>query len=431
VRVLGGTQFSCPESITGYTMDNGLTVVAEPIPHVRSVAVGFWILAGSRDEQPHEQGISHLLEHLLFKGTEKRSARQIAETMDQVGGQLNAFTTKEYTCYYARILDEHLPVALDVLGDMIRNPMCREEDIEREKGVILEEIGMYEDAPDELVHDLFVQAVWKNHPLGRSVLGTEETVSALSHRDILRHMAARYAPDNSVMAVAGSFDPAQLTDLLAGAFGSWSARAARGPEGAPVADVATDLRSKDTELVHLCLGGVGLPLEAPGSYALNLLANVLGGGPSSRLFQEVREERGLAYSVFSYASAFRDSGLFVLYCGAGRERIGTAAGVIGAELRRIGREGVSQAELGRAKEQMKSNLTMALESTGARMNRLGRSQLLLGRVVPIDELLHRIQAVTVEEVLGLAARFSDPDKLSLVAIGPQLDELDLRSTFHG
>jgi len=425
---LGGFRLDCPESIDGYVMDNGLTVVAEPIPHVRSVAVGFWILAGSRDEQQSEQGISHFLEHLLFKGTDRRSARQIAETMDQVGGQLNAFTTKEYTCYYARVLDEHLDVAIDVLGDMIRNPTCRAGDIEREKSVILEEIGMYEDAPDELVHDLFAQSIWREHPLGRSVLGTGETIARLQREDILRHMAARYTPDNSVMAVAGSFNPPRLRELLSDAFCSWGATSTRPPETPPVAEVATTMRSKDTELVHMCLGGVGLALEAPGSYSLNLLANILGGGPSSRLFQEVREERGLAYSVFSYASAFRDSGLFVLYCGAGKERIRTAAGVIGAELRRVGREGVSHAELARAKEQMKSNLTMALESTGARMNRLGRSQLLLRRVISLDEMLNRIQAVTVDDVRELAAGFSDLRNLSLVAIGPDLQNLDLRSS---
>ncbi|MDP2871859.1 MAG: pitrilysin family protein [Bacillota bacterium] len=407
-------------------LDNGLTVAAEVVPNVRSVAIGLWVHAGSRDEETHEQGVSHLLEHLMFKGTERRSARELAEVMDHVGGQLNAFTTKEYTSYYVRVLDEHVPVAVDVLSDMIRGSLHREEDIEREKGVIDEEIGMYEDTPDELVHDLFAQAIWRGHPLGRPVLGTRETVCGLTRAGIIGHFEARYVPDNAVLAVAGSFDPPRLFELLEQHLGGWSATGVMPDGTAPRPGVATELVNKDTELVHLCLGGPGLPLEDPGSYGLSIMSNILGGGPSSRLFQEVREERGLAYSVFSYTAAFRDTGLFVIYCGAGPERIRPAVQVIGEQLRLMATEGVSEVELDRAKAQLKSSLTMALESTSARMNRIGRSELLLGRIISIDEVLERVGAVTVADIKRLAAMFCDPGRLTLAAIGPGLEKLDLR-----
>ncbi len=412
-------------------MKNGLTVVAEPMPAVRSVAIGVWILAGSRHEKPEEQGISHFIEHLMFKGTQRRSAREIAEVMDQVGGQLNAFTTKEYTCYHARVLDDHLPLAIDVLADMLRASLLREEDIEREKGVILEEIGMYQDTPDELVHDLFAQALWGKHPLGRSILGTPSTVQSLTQKRIQSYLKSAYTPGGAVVAVAGSFDPQRLLDLLEQSFGSWGGEHLAGGGEPPDTHIATLTQVKETELVHVCIGGKGLPLADEGIYALNIMSNILGGGPSSRLFQEVREERGLAYSVYSYTSAFRDGGVFAVYCGSGPERIGQAVEVIGDELRRIAGEGVGDLELYRAKEQLKSNITMALESTGARMNRIGRSQLLLSQVVPVDEVLKKIQEVGVDHIRALAGRFCDPGRLAVVAIGPAPDRLDLRAALRG
>lgn len=421
---------SCLLGTQVIVLKNGLTVVAEPMPSVRSVAIGVWILAGSRHERPEEQGISHFIEHLMFKGTERRSAREIAEVMDQVGGQLNAFTTKEYTCYHARVLDDHLPLAIDVLSDMLRSSLLRPEDIEREKGVILEEIGMYQDTPDELVHDLFAQALWGEHPLGRSILGKPTTVQALDRDRVTSYLSTAYTPGGAVVAVAGSFDPDRLVDLLEQAFGSWGGE--HTPYGAepPGTHVATLTQAKETELVHVCMGGEGLPLVDDGIYALNIMSNILGGGPSSRLFQEVREERGLAYSVYSYTSAFRDGGVFAVYCGSGPERIGQAVEVIGDQLRRMASEGVGEMELYRAKEQLKSNITMALESTGARMNRIGRSQLLLSQVVPIDEVLLKIQNVSVDHIRKLASRFCDPDRLSVVAIGPAPDKLDLRAALR-
>ncbi len=360
---------SCLSGAQVTVLNNGLTVVAEPMPSVRSVAIGVWMLAGSRHEKPEEQGISHFIEHLMFKGTQRRSAREIAEVMDQVGGQLNAFTTKEYTCYHARVLDDHLPLAIDVLSDMLRASLLREEDIEREKGVILEEIGMYQDTPDEMVHDLFAQALWGEHPLGRSILGTPATVGSLDREKVSSYLSSAYTSGGAVVAVAGSFSPSRLLDLLDKSFGMWGGD--RLPQGGepPGTRVATLTRAKETELVHVCMGGEGLPLADDGIYALNIMSNILGGGPSSRLFQEVREERGLAYSVYSYTSAFRDGGVFAVYCGSGPERIGQAVEVIGDELRRMAHDGVGDLELYRAKEQLKSNITMALESTGARMNR--------------------------------------------------------------
>lgn len=410
-----------------WSLPNGLRVVAEFMPSVRSAAIGVWILAGSRHEPPPVQGISHFVEHLMFKGTGRRSARDIAEVMDEVGGQLNAFTTKEYTCYHARVLDEHLPLAVDVLADMLLGSAFRPEDIEREKGVVLEEIGMYEDAPDELVHDLFAQAIWQDHPLGRSVLGVPGTVRGFGREQIMAYLETAYAPGQAVIAVAGSFDLDRLRDLIWSSFGAWQGPAPLRAESEPSSQVRTLLRPRDGELVHVCLGGGALPLGHPDIYALNIMSNILGGGPSSRLFQEVREERGLAYSVFSYTSSFRDGGVFAVYCGAGPERIGQAMQVVGCELRRFAGCGVTPAELYRAKEQLKSNITMALESTSSRMNRIGRSLLLLNEIVDIDAVLDRVGRVTTDDIQRAAARFCDPGRLSLAAIGPELDRLDLWS----
>jgi len=417
----------CDVGVETWTLPNGVRAVAEYMPSVRSVAIGAWVLAGSRHEPSSVQGITHFVEHLMFKGTARRSARDIAEVMDEVGGQLNAFTTKEYTCFHARVLDQHLPLAADVLSDMLLNSLFRTEDIDREKGVVLEEIGMYEDAPDELVHDLFAQAIWSDHPLGRSVLGVPDTVMCFDRERIIDYLRSAYAPAHAVVAVAGNFDPQSLRGLLEDSFGRWDGpMPARTPAG-PRTHLQTLVRSKETELVHVCLGGEALPLGHPDIYSLSIMSNILGGGPSSRLFQEVREERGLAYSVFSYTSAFRDGGVFAVYCGAGPERIGTAMGVVGNELRRLSGSGVTEVELYRAKEQLKSNITMALESTSARMNRIGRSLLLLDEVVDIDAVLQRIERVSLDDIQRVASRFCDPAMLSLAAIGPQLDRLDLRA----
>ena len=406
-------------------------MVAEAMPAVRSLALGLWVLAGSRHEPEALQGVSHFVEHLMFKGTSRRSAREIAEAMDAVGGQLNAFTSKEYTCYHARVLDEHLALAVDVIADMLMTSLLRADDIERERGVIQEEIGHYEDTPDELVHDLFAQAMWPSHPLGRSVLGTRATVAQLGREEILSYLGSAYGPANTVIAVAGSFDPQELRELLERHFGSW--RGGRGcqEDAVPQSCRSTALRSKDTELLHVCLGGEGLSVGHKDVYALSVLSNILGGGPSSRLFQEVREERGLAYSVFAYNTSFRDSGAFVVYCGAGPERIQAALRVLGGELRKICRSGVDSRELYRAKEQFKSNITMALESSGARMNRLGRAMLLSGKVISIDQVLERIDGIELADISRLAGQFCDPERLTLVAIGPDPDRHDLRGAITG
>jgi predicted Zn-dependent peptidase len=412
-------------------LGNGLTVVTEPMQGVRSVAIGVWVPAGSRHELPEQQGISHFVEHLMFKGTARRSAREIAEVMDQVGGQLNAFTSKEYTCYHARVLDNHLGLAVDVLSDMLLGSLHRDEDVQREKGVILEEIGMYEDTPDELVHDMFAQALWGGHPLGRPVIGSPATVQAINQASLRQYLATAYSPVGAVLAVAGSFDPGQLIGELETAFGPWTGPRVLRCEPKPAPMLTTLSRTKDTELVHVCIGGEGLSLDHDGIYALSIMSNILGGGPSSRLFQAVREERGLAYSVFSYTSAFQDGGVFAIYCGAGPDRICAAVDVIGAELRRLAQDGVAELELYRAKEQLKSNMTMALESSGARMSRIGRSQLLLGRIQAVDEVLERIEGVSCAAISSLASRFCDPGGLTIAAIGPGAEQIDLRGALGG
>jgi len=429
--LLEATDWARLPGIEAFALSNGVRVVAEAMPAVRSVAIGLWVLAGSRHEPEALQGVSHFVEHLMFKGTERRSAREIAEAMDAVGGQLNAFTSKEYTCFHARVLDEHLPLAVDVIADMLLASLLRAEDIERERGVIQEEIGHYEDTPDELVHDLFAQAMWPNHPLGRSVLGTRASIAQLGREDILRYLRSAYAAANTVIAVAGNFNPGELRELLERQFGSWRGGGSSREDAVPQSGRSTALRSKDAELLHVCLGGEGLPVGHKDIYALSVLSNILGGGPSSRLFQEIREERGLAYSVFAYTASYRDSGAFVIYCGAGPERIQAALRVLGGELRKICRSGVDARELSRAKEQFKSNITMALESSGARMNRIGRAVLLSGKAISIDQVLERIDRIELADISRLASQFCDPERLTLAAIGPDPDRHDLRGAITG
>lgn len=404
-----------------HTLPSGLRILVEQIPHVRSVSVGVWVGAGSRFETEDEAGITHLIEHMLFKGTERRTARAIAEEMDAVGGQLNAFTAKEHTCYYARVLDEHFDLALDLLADMLLHSRLDEGELEREQGVIIEEIKMYEDAPDELVHDLFSEAIWPEHPLGRTIVGSVETVKSMRRPDLIMYMDRFYRPANTVIAVAGNVKADDVFRKVGAAFASF--QGGRGSDASvasttpPVTATGRILRAKDTEQVHLCLGGQGTAQEEPDMYPLLVLNTALGGGPSSRLFQEIRETHGLAYSVYSYLSSYRDSGIFTIYAGTGVERCEDVITMMLDELQRLAESGLSDDELQRAKDQMKGQMMLSLESTSNRMSRLGRSELTLGRVLAPSEVLAKIDAVTKEEAAAVAAKmFTQP--LTLTAVGP-------------
>jgi predicted Zn-dependent peptidase len=399
-------------------LPNGLRVLTERIPHVRTVAAGIWVGVGSRHEPPEHHGISHFLEHLFFKGTAGRTALDIAQAVDEIGGQMNAFTDREQTVFYIKVLSAHLDRALEIYADMLLRATLSPDSIERERQVITEEIKSYEDSPDELVQDLFAQTVWNSHPLGRPVIGTLATVGRLQRDDFVAHIARHYRPDNVLLAAAGELDHDQVVRAAERHFGGWEGTAWRIEQPSPRAEAAVALRAKETEQVHLCLGTQGLAQADDGRFVLAVLDHLLGGGMSSRLFQEIREKRGLVYSIASYAAAYRDGGLFVIYAGMSPDAGPEVVRLVLEELDRVRTEPVPDAELRRAKESLKGSLMLGLESTGSRMSMLARSQIYHGRVISLDELLARIDAVTSEDVQRMAEALLRPERLSLAAIGP-------------
>jgi len=412
-------------SVSRTVLPSGLRIVVDEMPAVRSVSVGLWLAAGSRHEPPGRAGISHFLEHLFFKGTQTRSAREIAETIDAVGGHLNAYTSREYTCYYAKVLDEHLPVALDLLSDLVLRPRLAADDIEKERGVILEEIKLYEDTPEDLVHDVLSEGCWPGHSLGRPIQGSVQTVASMSRDDLLAHYRAHYVAPAAVVAVAGNVDARRVTGQVAEAFSPLPAGAPPAADGtSPRFSPGTWVRRKPIEQVHLCLGAPGAPLtNQEESYAAQLLVTILGGGSSSRLFQEIRDERGLAYSVYAYANGYRDAGLVAVYAGTSPGQLHSVLQLMLAELEAVRRDGVRPDELRRARNQLKGNLMLGLESTSSRAAWLGRSELLLGRILTLDEMLGRIDAVTDDDLAAFAGRLV-PVRLGVAAVGP-LDDSGL------
>ena len=357
-----------------FTLKNGVRVVCERIPHVRSVSAGIWVKTGSRNENAKNNGISHFVEHMLFKGTETRSAAQIAECIDNIGGQLNAFTGKECTCFYAKTLDEHIGIALDVLSDMFFNSVFDKRDIALEKQVILEEISMYEDSPEELVHDLLSETVWGGSSVGYPILGTKSSLKNINRRMILEYMDERYVQPNTVISVAGNFEEDRLEALLDKYFGGWEPKNGRDGETRQIEfRPEISIKEKDTEQVHICLGFEGVKTGDDDMYPLLAVNNILGGGMSSRLYQKIREEKGLVYSVYSYPTAYMDTGLFTIYAGMKPENLKEVTNLIEEEVEDIRSNGITQAELERTREQMKGNYILGLESTSSRMNSIGKS----------------------------------------------------------
>lgn len=408
------------------TLANGVRIVTEEIPYVRSVSMGLWVGAGSRDENESNNGIAHFIEHMMFKGTAKRTAKGIAEALDAVGGQLNAFTSKEYTCYYTKVLDEHIDVAVDLLSDMYFNSLFREGDIDKEKNVIIEEIKMYEDTPDELVHDIFTSTLWTGHALGRSVIGTEEIIRTIDREKLLKFRDENYVPDSLVVAVAGNIKHEQIVAKLAPLFGTIKACTRERIYSQPVTECRISTKKKDTEQVHLCVGTPGLPMEHDDIYVLHLINSALGGGISSRLFQEVREERGLAYSIFTYHSSYRDAGLFSIYAGLSRNNLTEVLSLISAELKSVRKEGITAEELARAKEQLKGSVLLGLENVSNRMTRLGKSELSVNRVISVEETVQKINKVGFEDIKRLADIFFRGDNIVIACVGPEVDEKELR-----
>ena len=398
-------------------LDSGLRVVTEAVPAVRSIALGFWIKTGSRNESPAQAGLSHFLEHLLFKGTKRFSSLEIDETFDAMGAEVNAGTGKETTSVYSRFLDRHLEPAFDVLQDMVLRPSY--PDIDSERQVVIEEIAMYEDEPQDKVHDVLATAIFGDHPLGRPVIGRSEVIASVPVPDIAAYHDGHYPPSNIVLAAAGSVEHDRIVALAEGALESAAQTApAAEPDPAP-ADIRPMVRfhAKDTEQYHLCLGGPGLARSDDRRFALRVLDTILGGSTSSRLFQEVREKRGLAYAVYSYSSQFADSGHVGLYVGTRPDNVLEAMDVIGTELRRLVEEGVTEEELERARENVKGRTTLAMESTLARMNRLGNSLLMGVPLLSLDELLAATDAVTIDDVKTLAAELFDPARMSAAGVG--------------
>ncbi|AZK47743.1 M16 family metallopeptidase [Paenibacillus lentus] len=395
-------------------LKNGLRVVMEKIPTFRSVSFGIWVKTGSRNESPDLGGISHFIEHMLFKGTERYDAKEIAEQFDAIGGNVNAFTSKEYTCYYAKVLDEHLPIAVDVLSDMFFRSLFDEEELRKEKNVILEEIAMYEDTPDDMVHDLISEAAYGSHPLALPILGTEEQLQAMEPSHLKAYMREKYTIDNTVISIAGNYDD-NILDLLEEHFGRFSTRGTEGGLTAP--DFLGDIKfhRKKTEQNHICMSFPGLPIGHKHQYAMVLLNNALGGGMSSRLFQEIREKRGLAYSVFSYHSSHADSGLFTVYAGTAPKQTKDVLELTKEILHDVSLNGLTDSELSKGKEQLKGSLILSLESTSSRMNRLGKNELMLGRHYTLDEIISRIEAVTMEDINAvLQGMFKQPYALAMV-----------------
>ncbi len=386
-----------------------------------SAALGFWVNTGSRNETPQEAGISHLIEHMLFKGTNKRSARQIAEAIESLGGRLNAFTSKEYTCFYARVLDEHLDIAVDVLADMFFSSLFRIEDIEREKGVVMEEIRLYEDTPDEIIHDLFAQAIWENHPLGRPVIGTMDSVGRITRDELIDYYRRRYRPDNTVLALAGNISSASAVRMLKPLFESEKAGVATEPGQPPEAGANCKSISKALEQVHVCMGVPGLSQHDDRIYTQHIINMILGGGSSSRLFQKIREERGLVYAIYSYFAAFQDTGLFTIYSGTNPENLDKVLGLIWSELELLVKDGVTLEELAMTKEQIKGNLLLASESVTHRMHRLGKSELVYNRLITTEEILEKMSAITISDVRSLARELLAPERFSIVMLGAVKD----------
>ncbi|AIX07443.1 MULTISPECIES: M16 family metallopeptidase [Bacillus] len=401
--------------IKRYTCQNGVRIVLENNPTVRSVAIGVWIGTGSRHETPEINGISHFLEHMFFKGTSTKSAREIAESFDRIGGQVNAFTSKEYTCYYAKVLDEHANYALDVLADMFFHSTFDENELKKEKNVVYEEIKMYEDAPDDIVHDLLSKATYGNHSLGYPILGTEETLASFNGDSLRQYMHDYYTPDRVVISVAGNISDSFIKDVEKW-FGSYEAKSKATGLEKPEFHTEKLTRKKETEQAHLCLGFKGLEVGHERIYDLIVLNNVLGGSMSSRLFQDVREDKGLAYSVYSYHSSYEDSGMLTIYGGTGANQLQQLSETIQETLATLKRDGITSRELENSKEQMKGSLMLSLESTNSKMSRNGKNELLLGKHKTLDEIINELNAVNLERVNGLARQlFTEDYALALIS----------------
>ena len=428
---------SCPTSIIDWknvnternlrrtVLPNGLIVLTERMDHLRSVAMGVWIKSGSRCEPAETNGISHFVEHMLFKGTRSRSAQAIAREMDSIGGNLDAFTGKETICFNVKSLADHVPVALDVLADLVLHPVFAAPDIERERGVILEEIKIDEDNPDVLVHELFTQSFWKGHPLGKPILGTTETVGRLAQEQLFDYHGHRFHAGNMIFSAAGNLDHAQFVEAVAGKFSALTGGLNLAELPAPEASARIILRNKKSlEQVQICLGVPSPPITDENRYAVLILNTVLGGGMSSRLFQTIREERGMAYSIYSDLSPYRDTGTLCVYAGTSASKALEVIDLVLAEFRNLKQVPLADEELTRAKDQLKGNILLGLESSNSRMANLARQEMYFHQFFTVDEIIARIDDVDAAQVQGMAQRLFDPARIAVTLLG-RLDGVKL------
>jgi predicted Zn-dependent peptidase len=399
-------------------LENGIKVITEEIPYLKSVSTGVWAITGSRDEHPRENGISHFLEHLLFKGTERRTAFDIAKEIDSVGGTLNAFTGREYTCYYAKVIDQNLPLAIDLLSDIFLHPLIEPSDVEKERMVILQEIKMVEDTPDDYIHDLFNRVCWGDHPLGFPICGTAEIVESFTREQIYQFFRKSYPPDRIVICAAGNLRHQELVDQIEWTFGRIPKSILPIERSRPDSISKTNIWKRDLEQVHICLGTKGLQYNHSLRFASYVLNTILGGGMSSRLFQEIRENRGLAYSVYSYLPAYIDTGLFVVYAGTSEESYQEVIDLILKEFKRLSNETFKNGELETAKEHLKGNLILSLESSDSLMTRLAKNEIYFNTYLPVEQILSGIEAVKEDEIHHLAQELFDERYFCLTMLGP-------------
>jgi predicted Zn-dependent peptidase len=401
-------------------LDNGIRMVTERIPALKSVTVGIWVNTGSRDEGTAQAGYSHFIEHMFFKGTTARSATDISREIDALGGEMNAFTTRETTTYYVKVLDQHLPKALDLLADLFLRSRLGKKEIEKEKQVILEEIRMVQDDPEDLVQELHAKLVMGRHPLSRPILGRESTIVQVNRQALLEYIDTHYCPEEIVLAVAGNFNQQQLERTMARTFGRFrhSNRVVPHQRRPPELCGGVTMKQKPLEQVHLCVGFKGVAAGHKDRYAVYVLNSVLGGSVSSRLFQEIREKRGLSYSVYSFLSGYSDGGTITVYAGTRAREVGQVLDLIHREIRKLARNGIDRAELQRTKDQMKGSLMLSLESSHSRMNKLAKDELIAGRHTTLDDLIAEIDAVTEQQVFQIAQHSFTSDRIALTGLGP-------------
>jgi len=405
-------------NIRRQVLPHGLIVITEQMQHIRSASIGIWLETGSRDEDAHWNGISHFIEHMVFKGTKHRTAEEIARQVDSIGGNMDAFTAKECICFNVKVLDEHVPIALDILSDLVLHPVFDSQDITRERGVILEEIKMDQDNPDYLVHEIFTQNFWKDHPLGRPILGTKETVKRFERQPVLDAYGHHFSPGNIIVSAAGNLDHDRFVDLVIQHFENMKPVKNGLHSAAPKVVPRIVLRNKKAlEQVQLCIGVPSYAIAHEKRHASYILNTLLGGGMSSRLFQNIRERQGLAYSIYSDLNPYRDTGCLAVYAGTSRESAAKVVQSVVSEFRKLKAEPVPEEELRRSKDQLKGSLMLSLESSTARMSNLARQEMYFDRFYDLDELIEKIEAVTTEDLQSLANEFFHTELIAVTALG--------------